>query len=402
MLKRKFADESGQAVVLGALAMTVLLGFVSLGTEVGMLFVTQQSEQAAADSAAITGAQEMSYGDMTSAAKSDAARNGYTDGSDGVTVTVNDPPLNGPNAGTSGFVEVIIAKQQPTLFMALLGKSSMTVEARAVATMGTTNNCVYALNSTGTDISVSNGANVSLPSCDMYGESSNSKDLNVTGGATLSAAGIGLVGGSSITNGGRASPTPVSGAAPVSDPLAFLSPPSYQSSSCVAGPPETWQNETIGPTSGGTVCWNGLTIGEGATITLNPGMYIINGVLNFGGGATIKGTGVTFYLPPGASLSIGNGANENLTAPTSGTYDGILFYQDRSNTTAESLVGGANSSFQGIMYFPKASFTFSNGSNTSTYASIVAGSLSFTGGSTVKNYALVNSSTPLSSARVVE
>ncbi len=154
--------------------------------------------------------------------------------------------------------------------------------------------------------------------------------------------------------------------------------------------------------AGGTICYNGLTISNGATATLQPGLYIINGTLTFSGGSKVSGTGVTFYLPPGASLNIGNGTNFSLAAPTSGAYNGILFYHDRSNTTTESLVGGSTSYLEGILYFPNANLTLNNGSNTTSYESIVTGSLTMQGGAKLQNYALKNKKTPLSAARLVE
>jgi hypothetical protein len=180
--------------------------------------------------------------------------------------------------------------------------------------------------------------------------------------------------------------------------------PSFNTSSCLANPNLGGGGTfTIGPsTAGGTICYNGLQIGNGATATLKPGIYIINGSLTVNGGSPVTGTGVTFYFPAGGSLNLSNGATFNLTAPTSGTYDGILFYQNRSNSTAVSIQGGTTSTLVGILYFPDANLTLSGGSSTSTYASVVASTLTFSGGITLKNYALVNSSTPLTSARLVE
>lgn len=403
-LKEMLMDESGQTIILAALCMTIILGFLALSVDMGLVFCVKRSAQTAADSAAITGAQEIRFADVTSAAKADSARNGYTDGTGGVTVTVNNPPASGPHSGNAAYVEVIVAKAQNTYFMNLFNQGSMTVKARAVATMGTTQNCVYSLNTSGIDINASNGVNVQMPNCAMYGDSSSSSDLSVTGGATINTAGFNLVGGYTVNNGGSETPTPSTGIAPVSDPLAYLTPPTWNASSCIANPNYggggTFNN--VGAVGGGTICYNGLTIANGASATLNPGLYIINGTLTVAGGSVISGTGVTFYLPAGASLNVGNGINWNLKAPTSGTWNGILFYQDRSNTTAESLEGGASSVMQGILYFPKANFTFENGTNATTYASIVAGSLTFAGGAKVQNYAQVNSATPLAGARIVE
>lgn len=402
-LESAWSREDGQTVVLAALCMTLLMGFLALSVDVGLLFCAKRSAQTAADAAAIAGAQEIAYSDVVTAARADASRNGFTNGTNGVAVAVNNPPLNGPHAGNSGYVEVIVSASETTFFLNLFNQGTMTVEARAVSTMGATQNCVYALGSSGTDISVTNGVNVQFPSCALYGDSSGSTDLNVSGGATLNAAAIALVGNYSNTGGSHLTPTPATGIATISDPLAYLPTPSFNTSSCVANPNlGAGGTFTIGPASGGTICYNGLTISNGATATLRPGFYIVNGVFSLAGGASVSGSGVTIYFPPGGSVSLSNGINFTLSAPTSGTYNGILFYQSRSNTTMATIEGGASSTLQGVLYFPAANITFENGTSTTTYASIVSASLTFAGGATVKNYAVVNPASPLDSARLVE
>jgi Flp pilus assembly protein TadG len=384
--------------------MPLLLGFVALAVDVGLMFRAEREMQTAADSGAIAGAEELNYGDVSAAVKVDTARNGVTDATNGATVAVNNPPLSGPHAGNSGYVEVIVSKSQVTYFMNVLNQGSMTVSARAVAGRGPTQNCIYTLGTAGTDISASNGVNVQIPGCAIFGNSSSSTSLQVTGGATLNAQAINLVGGYSVSGGGHLTPSaPAKGVAPASDPLAYLPAPSFSSSSCLANPNlGSGGSFSIGPSAGGTICYNGLTISNGATATLKPGVYVINGALTLSGGSTTTGTGVTFYLPPGASLSISNGITFNLTAPASGTYNGILFYQDRSNSKAATLEGGASSTLKGILYFPDANLLLENGTATTSYATVVAGSLSFAGGASFKNYAIANASTPLSAARLVE
>jgi hypothetical protein len=403
--KSLLEDESGNVLVIAALSMTLLLGFGALATDVGVMLHVRRGAQTAADSAAITGAYELYYSDLVSAAKADAARNGFTDGSSGVSVAVNNPPLHGPSAGNAGYVEVIVTKTQSTFLMRLFNRNSLNVSARAVATRGINQNCLYALGTTGTDITVTNGVQIDFTGCNLYGNSTSNSDFSGSGGAHLTANNINLVGNQNVSNGAHINATVNTGTVPLSDPLGYLSPPSYSPSSCLADPINNqWfgGTKTIGPSGGGTVCYNGLQISQGDTVSLNPGTYIINGQLSFQGGATISGTGVTFYLPPGASLNIANGIAQTLTAPTSGTYNGVLFYQDRQNSTAESLQGGASSSFEGIMYFPAANFTFTNGTNTTTYAAIISKTVTFSGGTKVQNYALKNSASPLNTPRLVE
>ena len=402
---KRFTDDRGQTIILAALCMPLLLGFVALAVDAGLMFRAEREMQTAADSAAIAGAEELNYGDVTAAAKADAALNGVIDGQNGATVTVNNPPLSGPNAGNSGSVEVIVSSSQTTYFMNVLNQGSMTVIGRAVAGHSPTRNCVYTLGTSGTDISVSNGVNIQIPGCSVFSNSSSSTSLQVSGGATLNTQAINLVGGYSVTGGGHMTPsTPSQGVAQASDPLAYLPAPSFTSGSCLANPNlGSGGKFTIGPSAGGTICYNGLTIGNGATATLKPGVYVINGQLNLAGGTTTTGTGVTFYFPPGGSVSISNGITFNLTAPTSGTYNGILFYQDRSDANGVYIEGGANSVLNGILYFPDANVTLENGTNTTSYATVISKTLTFAGGASFKDYSqMPGASTPLVAARLVE
>ena len=120
---------------------------------------------------------------------------------------------------------------------------------------------------------------------------------------------------------------------------------------------------------------------------LGPGTYIINGgSFSIQGGCTVTATGgVMIYLTNGATVNIANGATVTLSAESSGAYEGVLFYQDRTMTTPgpSFFAGGANMSLTGTLYFPNALLNINNGSNTSTEA-LVVGSVNFEGGATFK------------------
>src|SRR5215475_2110057 len=55
-------DESGQMLVLTALCMTLLMGFLALAIDVGILFRAKRNVQIAADAGAIAGALHQQYG----------------------------------------------------------------------------------------------------------------------------------------------------------------------------------------------------------------------------------------------------------------------------------------------------------------------------------------------------
>src|SRR5438045_5239496 len=107
--KLRLSDETGQVLVIAALSMTVLLGFVGLATDVGVLFCTRRTTQSAADAAAVAGALDYLYNGSSSkaiaAGKAAATANGVTDGTGSAVVTISVPAADGPNAGTAGYIE---------------------------------------------------------------------------------------------------------------------------------------------------------------------------------------------------------------------------------------------------------------------------------------------------------
>ena len=200
--RRRFYDESGQILVVSILAMSCLLGFVALATDVGIMMRMKRQAQTAADAAAIAGAMELNADptNVTNAALAAAGQNGFavtSNGvttSSGVTVSVDQP--------STGRVQVIVSAQQPTIFMGLFGFSSMTPAARAVATNGggAAFGCVYALSPTGTSVSLQGKFDFSAPNCGIVIDSSDPAALSFTGNAgSLFGGSVGVVGGCSGT-----------------------------------------------------------------------------------------------------------------------------------------------------------------------------------------------------------
>jgi hypothetical protein len=150
---------------------------------------------------------------------------------------------------------------------------------------------------------------------------------------------------------------------------------------------------TISP-DGNYCVRNGADI-KGTTI-LPPGIYYIDGgSLSFGAQANLQGSGVTFILTSStpadpssfATVSMNGGAVVNLTAPASGTYAGLLFYQDPRTPYGTDLINGNSAStYQGGLYFPSRQLTF-NG-NTGMHPEclqLVALTLVFSGNSSIQN-----------------
>ena len=62
---------------------------------------------------------------------------------------------------------------------------------------------------------------------------------------------------------------------------------------------------------------------------------------------TLTGTNVTFYTEGGTTIS-GSGSM-NLTAPTTGTYNGILLYQPSGDASGISISGSGGATIRGIV-----------------------------------------------------
>ncbi|HWB33612.1 MAG TPA: pilus assembly protein TadG-related protein [Acidobacteriaceae bacterium] len=399
---RKLEDESGQVIVLTVLCLAVLIGVVALAVNVGQLLSQRRQMQTAADSAALAGAEELSNGDVTSAAQADAAQNGFPASA----TTVNVGPSNGPNKAKSGYVEVIVSVSEPTYFMRIFGKNSMTVSARAVATTALTTTCLYALNSSGTDISLTGSGSLSIPSCGIIDDSSDSQALKFTGSGSISADSIKIVGGYKKTGSGSISPTPTTGISPVDDPLADMTPPSYAPGACNAALSYTGSktNAVPGPsTPGGVICYKGFSNKGSGSVTFPPGVYVFTGDFTNSGSGSISGSGVTFYMAAGGgSFSVNGSGPLNLSAPTSGPYSGILFYQDPGNTQGMSFNGSSSTTLSGIFYMPTSTLSFTGSGGSTFNTDMVVGALTLTGSGTFHNYDPIGGGSPLSTARLVE
>src|SRR4051812_17598641 len=88
----------GFVLITMVASIVVILSIVGLAIDTGHLQLVKIRMQTAADAAALGAVQELranGSGNLTQAAKADAASNGFTDGQNAVTVTVDRPPLSG-------------------------------------------------------------------------------------------------------------------------------------------------------------------------------------------------------------------------------------------------------------------------------------------------------------------
>ncbi len=231
------------------------------------------------------------------------------------------------------------------------------METTAIASSQGGDACIVVLDPTaGSALRIGGGANVTM-SCGARVNSTSGIAVRTNGGRCITASSIQVTGDSS---GSCIDPPPDTGMTPMADPLAYLNPPSY------APPPagcdyvalvEVTTDTTLLP---GVYC-GGLNIYGSANVEFEPGTYVIDGRgLEITGNGVVTGDEVTFYLAPTitgiepaftTTLHIAGSGSVTLSAPTSGEYENILFYQDVNTPHGlnNKFNGGADMELNGVL-----------------------------------------------------
>jgi len=370
------------------LCLGVIIVIVALGTDGGRMLEERRRAQSAADAAALSAAADLYQNyypnsglDPNStaqqAALASAASNGYDN--DGVTstVTVNIPPQSGPYTGQAEYVEVIIQSYLPGTFSAAFTSGDLPVLARAVACGRPLAIGLILLQPSGSGtLSLSGQAAIQSPTGSIYVNSTDPAAVVTTGGATISGKSLEVVGGCS--GGGISCPVHTGvGADP--DPLRTFPTPDPGSAPVMSS--------SALHVSGGSmillpgVYQGGINISGSGSVTLLPGIYIlVGGGLTLSGSASLTGIGVMIYntggtIPGtnGASpqtvtagpIQLSGSGSVTLSAPTTGTYQGMALFQDRSSNQTVSLTGG-NMNLTGVVYAAGAAVQLSGSSVSGT------------------------------------
>jgi len=361
--------DSGQIIILTALSMTAMLAIAALSIDVSYMYDKRNRMAAAADAAAKSAAIELRRNSSIAQTSLEAFANyavtqhGFNPATT-TTVTVNHPPTSGPYSGSASFVEVIVGEPTATFFGTVLGWTSMTPRARAVAGAVSGSDCIIALGTPGATspdgtktIDIGNST-MTLNSCNL----SDNGDIDGTNPNATTVTSSTSVSGSCYDTcdnfGGL-----TTGSLPVSDPLSSLPAPTVSDPDCT----DSFTGTAITPG-----CY--YKIQASGTLTFAPGVYKITGPFTAANNTVISGSGVLLYTSGTAAAgpclststagcyAINNHATWTLSAPTSGTYTGILMYQDASDQLTANFDGNNPSyNLQGAMYFPSAEVTFRNG-----------------------------------------
>lgn len=432
-------SRRGAAAFATVIALVPLIGVVALGGEAGSWYVTRQHAQNAADSAAVSGAtQQLCLSDPTSCtvtqtvdyrAKQSAAQNSFCNtgstsypGSQcagslpaGISQTVTVASLTSWKGTAGNYVQATVSQQQPAYLARVLGLTTVTIPATAVAQAKTVlaPPCVLAL--TGS-ISFQGSPNINAPNCGMASNDKAKDAINFTGGGmSMNLGSLSTVGGCT----GAASfcdkalkylPTPTV------NPFAGLD--GALTTMCGANPtlpakcglPACPGSDLVAYTAGSasTACTNNNTSTKGNTafnLAAGVSVYFISGTLTLKGGSSITCnnpcTGVTFILLPGASIDTRGGGILTLkgpaTAPSTSSlpaalqsYAGKFQYMSMYDASASPVQFGGNSNINltGNIYAPTADVTFQGnptiavGGTGGGCGQLIAKSVSFNGNAT--------------------
>lgn len=381
--------QRGQAILLIALLMVVLLGFIGLAIDGGVLYKTQRDARNAADAAMLAATYRLCTGGDSAAVQAAglaaAATNDFDN--DGVTntVTVNNPPASGPAAGNPEFVEVVVWADAPTYLIQLVYTGPTEVSARSTARCRPQNAALAgfsfaALAQTGNkafDFSGNNSvefcgggawsnagaesSNNSVPTydpdCPMPSFTSVGdwlKDENMT------AAGF------SVDE--QTQP-------PMADPLAGLLPPANPGG-CAANGKIDKGTYTIS----GTQCYQQISCKSGDVVTVQGDPNRDDNVLYISGDADIKcrfsSENVMIYTV--GPFSMNSQANSSLEpALTGGPWHGLTLWVNGNDMR---INGGADSEWVGTMYAPNATVVLNGGSDNIWRCQVIGQTIDFAGG----------------------
>ena len=359
--------------MVAALSMPVIVGFLGLAMDAGIWQLNKHRVQGLADNAALTAAMAATAGATDAQALAEAqallASAPPLVGAQ-ISTTINAPPSTGSYAGASGAWEVLIRQQQASGFSAMFLNSAPSVLGRAVAKVGDGATCIMGLNTTAPNtVAINNNGNALTQTCVIYTNSSSNSALSCQNNCLIKAATYTV--GNYFVNGGR-----LAGAynkthqAPVADPYAAVTPPA--AGACTRTTAVT-STATLSP---GHYC-GGINLNGSKTVTLQSGVYYIDGIFSVTNGATLNANpvgGVTLiingtYCIGLGDCAIGNGLGNNATlnivAQSTGPFAGIAMMGPRNGTytTNQEFTNNSNNNIQGAIYFPSQTNHFTNNSD---------------------------------------
>jgi Flp pilus assembly protein TadG len=343
-MKEWLKNSSGNVGIVVALLLPLVLASLAGAVDYAHWLSNRADVQSAADTAALAAAKEMRLGNSNPSAIIAAARSRAVAALGSLADDAN-IQISIPNNTT---VSVQISVASPSLFGDLAPVKLSNIQGLASAQSASTPTCLITLDPKGSGLGI-NTAAINANSCATYSDAQKSDGLNIKKGS-LTAFQSCSAGGAKVQQ-GFVSPPAIMDCPVISDPLISRQAPAV--GNCSYSNLQVNDAATLYP---GTYC-GGLTITNGATATLSPGVYIITGgKFTVNQNATLQGNEVGFFLAGDQSqLDFDINSNINLVAPSDGPMAGILFFEDRNATPNHQHVLASRNAPQllGTLYFPE-------------------------------------------------
>jgi len=334
--------QKGQALILIALGIVVMIGFSALAIDGGNAFADRRHAQNAADTSALAAAlAKINNQNWIQAALERAASNTYDDNGVTNTVDVFNPPLDGPYAcpaaNCNEYIQVIIVSRVDTWFARIVGMEQVTNRVQAVSrakpwTPYYFGNAVVALspgdgkNNT-PELNISGNTIISSTGSGFFVNSSDNCAVDSDGNSnTLSTPSIDVVGTACDISG-----------VPINTAQQVPYPPSYPHLDDLCSRPNAVQvsgdfpknntpanlpSNTIYCISGDFKVTSNNTVlnGSGITFVVQGGININGGTLNLSSPSSLP----LFYLPYAANKVNNNNYNVTINGNTGMALKGML------------------------------------------------------------------------------
>jgi Flp pilus assembly protein TadG len=415
LVHKLLRDRTGNAMIVVAATAPLLVAASAIGLDTIQVTLAKRQLQRAADSAAMAGAYSIAQSKTPqSSVTRDLELNNVVALKE--PATVENAPTSGLYAGNTRAVRVKLKASRSVPFMQFFTGTSMDIEVEATAAMVFQGeSCVISLENTAvTGITFSGSTQVNL-GCGVSTNSTATNAVVAGGSSQVVASPIAAVGGVPASSSYIGSTLLLSNSFKQDDPFSALPDPTVPTNCLAELGVQPNQTRTVGPsTPGGTVCYRGMDIK--GTLNLEPGVYVIDGgTVSFGATAVVNGVGVTFVLTSSnatsnpasiATLNMHGGAVLNIKAPSTGTYTGVLLYQDRRTPLNNVTINGNTASvYQGAFYLPTQQVTFNGNTGMQTRCiQFVARRMVFSGNSNIQNVCPENEGSkafPTSTVRLV-
>jgi Flp pilus assembly protein TadG len=353
-------NEKGNALIIGAATLPLILGSAAFAVDSIQMALMKRQLQHAADSAAMAGAYALEQSvDPEDAVHHDLDQNYFP------ILTQAESVIVGPSGGYQQTVRVQLTTAKKLPFFSLFTHTTTTITGDATAALVQTGKfCMLSLYG-GTDpgIDVNGTADVTLL-CGMAANSTGPQAVTAGGNSTITASPIMAVGGLDGTSNNFVAPTKLQPHSQAqADPFAGVPNPTVPSPCSPGG-------ELSGSTvisGNGPFCFTSVSIKPSESVTLpsNSTIYVNGGDVDIKGDFTAMNSTLVMTGTNGqaGNFTMNSQANLRMSAPTSGTYQGLIIYRDRrASNVGIKINGGAGSQFSGAIYMPSTDMEFTGNS----------------------------------------